>query len=216
MPPPCSGRGSRGAAARRPSQRPVERGGGRRRGGLRRGHDRGDDSADLSLLALRPARAARAARVPRGPRRRGGRTVAVGPHGSATPRPTLDKLGVDVVVRGECEEIVLRLAAAADLRGVPAIAFRENGSDRRHRRPAFQPVHRPARAALAGRMARPPHPPSPSLRPRTGRSGRRGRGFARLPLQLLVLRQDRLSRQIPPARHRAGGRRDRRPDRAAA
>ncbi len=60
--------------------------------------------------------------------RRGGRTVAVGPHGSATPRPTLDKLGVDVVVRGECEEIVLRLAEAQDLRAVPAIAFRENGA----------------------------------------------------------------------------------------
>ena len=36
---------------------------------------------------------------------RGGRTVAVGPHGSATPAPTLRKLGVDIVVRGECEEI---------------------------------------------------------------------------------------------------------------
>ncbi|GJD93562.1 TIGR04295 family B12-binding domain-containing radical SAM protein [Methylobacterium iners] len=58
---------------------------------------------------------------------RGGRTVAVGPHGSATPRPTLEKLGVDVVVRGECEEIVLRLAGADDLRGVPAIAYREGG-----------------------------------------------------------------------------------------
>ena len=32
---------------------------------------------------------------------RGGRTVAIGPHGSATPAPTLRKLGVDVVVRGE-------------------------------------------------------------------------------------------------------------------
>ena len=45
-------------------------------------------------------------------RDRGGRTVAVGPHGSATPRPTLEKLGCDVVVRGECEEIVARLADA--------------------------------------------------------------------------------------------------------
>ena len=31
---------------------------------------------------------------------RGGRTVAVGPHGSTTPAPTLGKLGVDLVVRG--------------------------------------------------------------------------------------------------------------------
>src|SRR5947209_13025916 len=32
---------------------------------------------------------------------RGGRTAAVGPHGSATPETTLAKLGVDVIVRGE-------------------------------------------------------------------------------------------------------------------
>ncbi|MBP2299773.1 TIGR04295 family B12-binding domain-containing radical SAM protein [Azospirillum picis] len=55
---------------------------------------------------------------------RGGRTVAVGPHGSTTPRPTLDKLGVDVVVRGECEEIVARLAGDPALDEVPALAFR--------------------------------------------------------------------------------------------
>src|SRR5581483_11865586 len=36
--------------------------------------------------------------------------VAVGPHGSTTPEATLRKLGVDVVVRGECEEVLLRLA----------------------------------------------------------------------------------------------------------
>jgi anaerobic magnesium-protoporphyrin IX monomethyl ester cyclase len=59
---------------------------------------------------------------------RGGRTVAVGPHGSATPRPTLEKLGVDAVVRGECEEIVLRLAEADALSRVPSIAFRDEGN----------------------------------------------------------------------------------------
>jgi B12-binding domain/radical SAM domain protein of rhizo-twelve system len=55
---------------------------------------------------------------------RGGRTVAVGPHSSATPAAVLRKLGVDVVVRGECEEIVARLADAGDLAGVPSIAYR--------------------------------------------------------------------------------------------
>lgn len=45
---------------------------------------------------------------------RGGRTVAVGPHGSATPSPTLRKLGVDLVVRGECEEVVASLASSED------------------------------------------------------------------------------------------------------
>jgi B12-binding domain/radical SAM domain protein of rhizo-twelve system len=61
---------------------------------------------------------------------RGGVRVAVGPHGSATPRPALDKLGCDIVVRGECEEVVARLAGLPDLRpetlrAVPALAFRD-------------------------------------------------------------------------------------------
>jgi B12-binding domain/radical SAM domain protein of rhizo-twelve system len=42
---------------------------------------------------------------------RGGRTVAVGPHGSATPGATLRKLGVDVVVRGECEDVIAAVVA---------------------------------------------------------------------------------------------------------
>ena len=54
-----------------------------------------------------------------------GRTVAVGPHGSATPETTLVKLGCDVVVRGECEEIVADLARGGPLSGVRSIAFRE-------------------------------------------------------------------------------------------
>ncbi|MDB5515402.1 MAG: radical protein [Tardiphaga sp.] len=36
--------------------------------------------------------------------------VAVGPHGSTTPRAALSKLKVDYVVMGECEKTVLRLA----------------------------------------------------------------------------------------------------------
>ena len=39
-----------------------------------------------------------------------GALVAVGPHGSATPAAVLEKLGVDVVVMGECEETLARLA----------------------------------------------------------------------------------------------------------
>ena len=54
---------------------------------------------------------------------RGGVTVAVGPHGSSTPGPTLKKLGCDIVVRGECEEIITALAARPPLDTVPAIAF---------------------------------------------------------------------------------------------
>jgi B12-binding domain/radical SAM domain protein of rhizo-twelve system len=58
---------------------------------------------------------------------RGGLTVAVGPHGSATPAPTLRKLGVDLVVRGECEEVIAALAAAADPHEVTATAWLEAG-----------------------------------------------------------------------------------------
>src|SRR3989440_10673483 len=36
--------------------------------------------------------------------------VAVGPHGSSTPRAALTKLQVDCVVMGECERTLLRLA----------------------------------------------------------------------------------------------------------
>lgn len=39
----------------------------------------------------------------------GGTLVAIGPHGSTTPEATLRKLGVDVVVLGECEEILPQL-----------------------------------------------------------------------------------------------------------
>ena len=60
----------------------------------------------------------------------GGRRVAIGPHGSVTPETTLRKLDVDVVVRGECEEIVAALANAATLDEVPSIAFRDGSGIR--------------------------------------------------------------------------------------
>ena len=47
----------------------------------------------------------------------GGLTVAVGPHGSTTPGATLAKLGVDVAVMGECEDVVAGLANG----GVPGV-----------------------------------------------------------------------------------------------
>jgi B12-binding domain/radical SAM domain protein of rhizo-twelve system len=52
-----------------------------------------------------------------------GMTVAVGPHGSATPAPVLRKLGVDIVVRGECEEVVAALADAPYRRDIAGIAY---------------------------------------------------------------------------------------------
>ena len=55
----------------------------------------------------------------------GGRVVAVGPHGSATPGVVLRKLGADIVLRGECEEAVAALARAYPARNVPGAAFYE-------------------------------------------------------------------------------------------
>ncbi|MDB5569160.1 MAG: radical protein [Hyphomicrobiales bacterium] len=54
---------------------------------------------------------------------RGGLTVAVGPHGSTTPGATLRKLGVDLVVMGECEEIVAQIAQAPGRRDLPSTAW---------------------------------------------------------------------------------------------
>lgn len=54
---------------------------------------------------------------------RGGKTVAVGPHGSATPGATLRKLGVDFAVRGECEEVVAALASGRPRESIPALAY---------------------------------------------------------------------------------------------
>jgi B12-binding domain/radical SAM domain protein of rhizo-twelve system len=51
-----------------------------------------------------------------------GRIVAIGPHGSTTPRAALRKLGVAAVVMGESEEVLCRIAGGgwADL---PGLAF---------------------------------------------------------------------------------------------
>jgi B12-binding domain/radical SAM domain protein of rhizo-twelve system len=54
--------------------------------------------------------------------------VAVGPHGSATPGAVLRKLGVDVVVRGECEEAVAALADAWPRTDVPGAAVLDGGA----------------------------------------------------------------------------------------
>ncbi len=51
-------------------------------------------------------------------------TVAVGPHGSTTPRSALAKLGVDLVIMGECEDVLLRLAAG-EREGIPGTCYRD-------------------------------------------------------------------------------------------
>lgn len=59
---------------------------------------------------------------------RGGMTVAVGPHGSATPETTLRKLGCDIVVRGECEEAVAEIASRGAADNVDGAAFLRDGA----------------------------------------------------------------------------------------
>jgi anaerobic magnesium-protoporphyrin IX monomethyl ester cyclase len=53
----------------------------------------------------------------------GGTMVAVGPHASTTPRIALQKLGADVVVLGECEEVLPRLAG--DWRHADSICYHD-------------------------------------------------------------------------------------------
>lgn len=53
----------------------------------------------------------------------GSKLVAVGPHGSTTPRAALKKLDVDLVVLGECEEILPQLALGTS--EATSVAFRE-------------------------------------------------------------------------------------------
>jgi anaerobic magnesium-protoporphyrin IX monomethyl ester cyclase len=53
-----------------------------------------------------------------------GRVVVIGPHGSSTPRTTLHKLEADVVVLGEAEEVLPRLAGDS-WREIPALAFED-------------------------------------------------------------------------------------------
>jgi anaerobic magnesium-protoporphyrin IX monomethyl ester cyclase len=58
-----------------------------------------------------------------------GALVAVGPHGSATPAAVLEKLGVDVVVMGECEETLARLADGEKAE-LPGVCLPEGGGVR--------------------------------------------------------------------------------------
>jgi anaerobic magnesium-protoporphyrin IX monomethyl ester cyclase len=61
--------------------------------------------------------------------KRGGTLVAIGPHGSTTPRATLRKLNVDVVVLGEPEEILPQLAGRtrAEWGEIPSLCYMHEG-----------------------------------------------------------------------------------------
>ncbi|KYF56820.1 radical SAM protein [Sorangium cellulosum] len=62
-----------------------------------------------------------------------GLRFAVGPHASTTPRATLRKLGVDAVVMGECEEVLVKLADLPRSRWgeIDAIAYVDGGGEAR-------------------------------------------------------------------------------------
>lgn len=68
---------------------------------------------------------------------RGGRTAAVGPHGSTTPGAALRKLGTDIVIRGECEAAVAALADSGDPAAVPGTAWLEGGTLRSNGAPCI-------------------------------------------------------------------------------
>jgi anaerobic magnesium-protoporphyrin IX monomethyl ester cyclase len=54
--------------------------------------------------------------------------VAVGPHASTTPATTINKLGVDAVVLGECEDVLPQLAAPKDRwRDISSLCVWEDG-----------------------------------------------------------------------------------------
>ena len=137
--------------------------------------------------------------------------VAVGPHGSATPGPVLDKLGADVVVMGECEEVLARLAEG-EKDDLPGIAFRDGDRVRINGGPqaaafvdaALSWPDELVRRHLAHhhRFERAPTGPGAEVE-----------GVPGLPLPLLVLRQGTVSRPLPPAQSRCAPGRDRRPAR---
>lgn len=62
----------------------------------------------------------------------GGTLVAVGPHSSTTPRATLRKLGVDLVVLGECEEVLVRVVGTPRdrWRELDSVCYLEAGRER--------------------------------------------------------------------------------------
>jgi anaerobic magnesium-protoporphyrin IX monomethyl ester cyclase len=60
-----------------------------------------------------------------------GRRIVVGPHASTTPAATLQKLGVDAAVLGECEDILPRLGSDPSNWGnIDSIAWMEGGDVR--------------------------------------------------------------------------------------
>ncbi|HYF49058.1 MAG TPA: TIGR04295 family B12-binding domain-containing radical SAM protein [Planctomycetota bacterium] len=62
----------------------------------------------------------------------GGMRVAVGPHGSTTPRATLRKLAVDLVIMGECEEVLPKVLGTdrEQWKTIPSLCYADEGDIR--------------------------------------------------------------------------------------
>jgi len=62
----------------------------------------------------------------------GGMLIAVGPHGSTTPRATLKKLEVDLVIMGECEEVLVKVLGTErdNWRRIPSLCYADEGDIR--------------------------------------------------------------------------------------
>jgi len=121
---------------------------------------------------------------------RGGTTVAVGPHSSATPATVLRKLGADVAVMGECEEIVARLAETRTFADVPSVAYRAGGDARINGIPHAAKFTDPAAAALAKRSGFTRHLHHHHRFDREPMAGCRSGGLARVSVIHALLRKD--------------------------
>lgn len=83
--------------------------------------------------------------------------VIVGPHGSTTPRSALAKLEADIVVMGECEELLVRIANG-ERTDLPGLCYRECGEIRVIGGPvATRFIDMPALVWPAGMIARHDH-----------------------------------------------------------
>ena len=185
------------------------------RRGFRAGHDRRDDSAQLSVLALRAARAAGPAahlggarRARRANRRSRPARLDDAPRCGAQARRRCGRLG-------ECEEVLVALAdTPRDAWGSIAGLVRRDREDivvqggpqavDMARLPALRWRRRHRAAARAS---------PPSLRRCAAWPRRRNGGVARLPLSLHLLRQGQFPRPLPPPAACDDPRRARRADR---
>ncbi len=128
------------------------------------------------------------------------RIVVVGPHASTTPEATLRKLGADVAIIGECEDILPQLAASTDdWSGIDSLCTWDD--DTPVARGGTHVTDMAALPALRWPAASIRAPPSPSPPLRRGTSGTWGRDgdLARLPVPLQLLREGQLPQRLSQA-----------------